>query len=437
MAVFKAGVFGAAQRLSASAFLVLGLLTFWVYSVWRFTATVRAHLERRWGETVSRSGLSSADPGQLAAMRIRGFAAGRTMPAAATGCFVVSALLVAWWFYKWILVSDVGQYAAVVTAVGVSSALFYAGTLLLMLWGLGVLRRHETTELLVREAGASALTIKQADLSDEMVGRWERETNAVVFFLVAALPMIFSPTLGAHLYLTSTVWGHELILPALCFALAAVFHVWGTMLLVGLYNRHLEEEARASGEAPANKPNTEVAARDETGPQRELVAIMMTDMHGYSKGMERNETQAYAKLVDHNRIMRGAIETHRGREIKTIGDAFLVIFRSALDAVDCAVAAQRGFADYNSGKAEDERIMVRIGIHLGDVLMTSNDVYGDGVNVAARIEPLATPGGICVSAPVFEMVRKKLQLDVQEVEGATLKNIASPPRLFRIRLAGS
>jgi class 3 adenylate cyclase len=302
-----------------------------------------------------------------------------------------------------------------------------------MLWALQTLRRHETLELLVREAGAGAL-LEVGNLGDDMVSRWERQTNQVAIFLVVALPIAFSPAVGAHLFLTGTVWGHELVLPAICFALAALFHVWGTTLLVGLYNGHLAEESRHLATAPIHPAGGRPEPEGDAKPQRELVAIMLTDMQGYSKSMERDESGAFALLQEHNRIMRAAISAHRGREIKTIGDAFLVIFRSALDAVDCALTAQRGFSDFNEGKPVDQKIMVRIGIHLGDVLITSNDVFGDGVNVAARIEPLATPGGICVSEPVFEMVRKKVQLDVQQVEGATLKNIASPPKLYRIRL---
>jgi class 3 adenylate cyclase len=212
------------------------------------------------------------------------------------------------------------------------------------------------------------------------------------------------------------------------------------MLLVGLYNGHLAYEARQTAPADLHPPGeraipTAATSVEEGGsPKRELAAIMLTDMYGYSKAMERDESRAYAKLVEHNQIMRAAIAAHRGREIKTIGDAFLVIFRSALDAVDCALAAQRAFGDFNLGKNEDDRALVRIGIHLGDVLITDDDVFGDGVNVAARIEPHAEPGGICISEPVFEMVRKKLQLEVTKVEGVKLKNIAVAPDLYRIRL---
>jgi adenylate cyclase len=169
-------------------------------------------------------------------------------------------------------------------------------------------------------------------------------------------------------------------------------------------------------------------------PERELLAIMLTDIFGYSRAMERDEKRTYTKLVEHNRLIRSAIGTYRGREIDTIGDAFLVTFHSALDAVDCALAVQRTFKDLNLGRESDDRLLVRIGIHLGDVLITGNRVYGDAVNVASRIESLAEPGGICVSEPVFEMVRKKVQLDVERIEGVQLKNIEVAPRLYRIKL---
>ncbi len=440
MAAFTGGTFGSGERLSTTGFLALGLLTFWVYSVLRFAAALRAHLERRWREMEARDDLKGADPVRLAAFRARGFALSTTAPWCAAGLSALSAALVVSWFYQWILVGDVSNYDRIVGAVGVSSALFYSGALVLMLWALGAVRRHETSELLVREIGQGALLSEPAALGDELAQRWERKSNEVVLFLVVAFPMVFSPMLGAHLFLSGTVWGHELTLPALCFGLAAVYHVWGTVLLVGLYNGHLAEEAKHAGAGklrPAGDrpmPVQAGASGTDGGPGRELVAIMLTDMFGYSKAMERDEARAYAKLVEHNRIMRGAIAAHRGREIKTIGDAFLVIFRSAIDAVDCALTAQRAFADWNLGRDEDDRVLVRIGIHLGDVLITGDDVFGDGVNVVARIEPHAEPGGICISEPVFEMVRKKLQLDVSKVEGAKLKNIAVAPVLYRIRL---
>jgi class 3 adenylate cyclase len=398
MALFTRGGFGSGQRLSAGGFLVLGLLTFWVYSAVRFARALSAHFARRWTEVEARDELKSTDS-RLAALRATGFTAGRAAPWGAAALFALSAILAAF------------------KVVVAPSALFYAGTLLLFLWAFATIRRHEMLELLVRERGARAL-LEQPELGDAIERRWERQTTHVVAFLVLALPVAFSPAVGAP--------------PVIWLPLAAILHVWGTLLLVGLYNGHLAEETRHALTAPVHPADGRAAADDDAPPQRVLVAIMLTDMQDYSKSMALDESGTYARLVEHNRIMRAAIAAHRGREIKTIGDAFLVIFRSARKAVDCALAAQRGFADYNAGKAEDQRIRVRIGIHFGDVLLTASDVFGDGVNVAARIEPLAAPGGICVSEPVFEMVRDKIRLDVEEIEGATLKNIAEPPKLYRI-----
>jgi len=342
---------------------------------------------------------------------VTAFTAGRAAPWAAAALFALAAILLAGLFYT-------RSYKL----IAASSALFYAGTLVLMLWALATLRRHETLELHVRERGMGAL-LEHPDPGDDVAQRWERQTNHVIAFLVLALPAAFSPAFGAH----AAIW-----LP-----LAAVFHVWGTGLLVSLYNGHLAEEARHLLTAPIHPADDRAtpAAAGDAPPRRARVALMLTDMQDYSKSMGLDESGAYARLVEHNRLMRAAIAAHRGREIKTIGDAFLVIFRSARNAVDCALAAQRAFADYNAGKPAEERILVRIGIHLGEVLLTGSDVFGDDVNLVARIEPLATAGGICLSEPVFEKVRKKTRLDVQPVEGATLKNIADPPKLYRIRPA--
>jgi class 3 adenylate cyclase len=373
--------------------LALGLITFWVYPALRLAHALRAHFAQRWAEVESRAELRSTDP-RFAALRVTGFSAGLATPWIASVLFACSALFTAF------------------GVVPAASALFYAGAAVLMLWTLSTVRRHETLELHVRERGAAAL-LERPELGDEVARRRELQASHVIAFLVLAGPMLFSP----------------MIAPALAVPLLALFHVWGIRLLVSLYNDHLAEEARhaATAAGPAL-----LTTADK--PQRARVAIMLTDMQDYSKAMGMDESGAYARLVEHNRMMRAAIAAHRGREIKTIGDAFLVIFRSARNAVDCARAAQRGFADYNAGRREGERILVRIGIHRGEVILTGSDIFGDDVNLVARMEPLASPGGICISEPVFKIVRKTLRLDdVQPIEGATLKNIASPPRLYRLR----
>lgn len=181
-------------------------------------------------------------------------------------------------------------------------------------------------------------------------------------------------------------------------------------------------------------PRERTGGKPEASPQQELAAIMLTDMVGYSGSMERDEQRTYANLLEHNKIVRAEISKHRGREIKTIGDAFLVIYRSALDAVNCAIAIQRALAEYNLAKEGTDKILIRIGVHLGEVMITANDVFGDGVNIAARIEPLAEPGGICVTGEVFALVRKKVAHKFERLEGVQLKNIAIAPDIYQIHI---
>jgi len=175
--------------------------------------------------------------------------------------------------------------------------------------------------------------------------------------------------------------------------------------------------------------------KSDAAPGRELSAIMMTDIVGYSGSMERDEQRTYRMLLEHNNIVRAAVVKFRGREVKTIGDAFFVVFRSAADAVDCAISIQRSFMESNANKENADKIMIRIGIHLGEVMITANDVFGDGVNIAARIEPLAEPGGICLSGEVYSVVRKKIEYKFEQLQGVTLKNIAIAPDIYRIVLS--
>lgn len=437
MTAFSRGDFGSGQRLSRSGFVVFGLLTFWVYSTLRFASALRMHFTRRWKELEPGLAAANAAPRALARLKSDGFNARVGISWTAAFLFAADAGLVIYWFIHWVVLANDIDYATALGVVGLSSAVFFAATVVTMVWALSTVRRHEVTELLIKEGGPAALLRGPTALSDDMANRWDHQANKTTLFLVCSVPIAFSPTIGVHLMITGALPGYELALPLLCFLLAGTFHVWGTMLLVDLFNDHLQSEARHSGAGSLRRMIAEdnVNSRtEEVQPERELLAIMLTDIFGYSKAMERDEKRTYTKLVEHNRLIRSAIGTYRGREIDTIGDAFLVTFHSALDAVDCALAVQRTFKDLNLGRESDDRLLVRIGIHLGDVLITGNRVYGDAVNVASRIESLAEPGGICVSEPVFEMVRKKVQLDVERIEGVQLKNIEVAPRLYRIKL---
>jgi adenylate cyclase len=159
---------------------------------------------------------------------------------------------------------------------------------------------------------------------------------------------------------------------------------------------------------------------------------MFTDIVGYTSLSQKNEALAMQLLAEHRKLVRPFFANHNGREVKTIGDAFLVEFASALEAVRCAYAIQQSMNEMNSGRPEEMRILLRIGIHSGDVIHSQNDVYGDAVNVASRIEPLTPPGGICVSEEVYRQVKNKFEFPFINLGRKELKNIAEPMEVFRV-----
>src|SRR2546421_12988467 len=138
---------------------------------------------------------------------------------------------------------------------------------------------------------------------------------------------------------------------------------------------------------------------------RKLAAIMFTDMVGYSALSQRDDKLALELLEEHRQLLRQVFPRFHGTEIKTIGDAFLVEFQSALEAAQCAIDIQRGLAKRNADAPAERQVQVRIGIHIGDVVHRGDDVYGDGVNIASRIEQLAGAGGACASMDVERQLR--------------------------------
>ena len=164
---------------------------------------------------------------------------------------------------------------------------------------------------------------------------------------------------------------------------------------------------------------------------RKLAVIMFTDMVGYSKKVGENETGALQLLTEHNAILRPQIEAHNGNVIKTIGDAFMADFDSAANAVNCAVEIQRLLAHRNVSAAGDP-IEVRVGIHVGDVIYREDDVFGDGVNIASRIEPLAGSAQIFVSRDVASMTLGKVDSPVKYVDTYELKNISRPVQVYEV-----
>jgi adenylate cyclase len=167
---------------------------------------------------------------------------------------------------------------------------------------------------------------------------------------------------------------------------------------------------------------------------RRLAAIMFVDMVGYTRAAQTNEALALRRLAEQRAILRATLGAYGGTEIKTMGDGSLVQFASALDAVKGAIAVQTRLRERNSTGPEAGPIVLRIGIHAGEVVETSGDILGDAVNVAARIEPLAEPGGICVSDAVAQMVRASLPAPLKSAGRVSLKNVELPLEVFRVVL---
>jgi class 3 adenylate cyclase len=160
--------------------------------------------------------------------------------------------------------------------------------------------------------------------------------------------------------------------------------------------------------------------------ERRLTAILAADVAGYSRLMGANEEATLAQLKSVRKaLVDPTIAAHRGRIVKTTGDGILVEFASAVDAVRNAVEIQRSMAEQNTAVPQDQRIEFRIGIHVGDVIFDDNDIFGDGVNIAARLEGIAEPGGVCISDDAYRQVRGKVEIACDDMGQQSLKNMLS------------
>jgi len=168
---------------------------------------------------------------------------------------------------------------------------------------------------------------------------------------------------------------------------------------------------------------------------RRLAAIVAADVAGYSRLMGLDEVGTARTLREHRKVTDALVAKHGGRLVKTTGDGVLLEFPSVVDAVECAVAVQAVMAERNEGVPQDRRMLFRIGINLGDILIEGDDILGDGVNVAARLEGIAEPGGICVSSSAYEQVRAKVPVGFTDLGEQTLKNIARPIRAYAVGLS--
>src|SRR5712672_844067 len=169
---------------------------------------------------------------------------------------------------------------------------------------------------------------------------------------------------------------------------------------------------------------------------RRLTAILAADVAGYSRLMGADEEGTHERLKAVRReLIDPKIKEHQGRIVKTTGDGLLAEFASVVDAMRCAAEVQRGMIDREPEATDEQKIRFRIGVNLGDIIADGDDIFGDGVNVAARLEALAEPGGICISRMVLDQIRDKLAYPLDDMGEQSVKNIARPMRVYAMSAA--
>jgi adenylate cyclase len=173
-----------------------------------------------------------------------------------------------------------------------------------------------------------------------------------------------------------------------------------------------------------------------TKVKRRLTTILCADVKSYARLMESDETRTIGTLRQYRAAMDSLVERHEGRTINTWGDAVIAEFSSVVEAVQCAVEVQRELAVHNRELPEAEQMWFRIGINLGDVMVENDDLYGEGVNIAARLQELAEPGGILISGPVYDLVRNKMSVGFDYLGQQPVKNVSEPVTSYRIVLDG-
>jgi len=170
--------------------------------------------------------------------------------------------------------------------------------------------------------------------------------------------------------------------------------------------------------------------------ERRLAAVLAEDVVGYSRLMGEDEVGTLDALRNHREnLIEPGVAAHKGRIVKLMGDGLLTEFPSAVEAVQCAAEIQRLVAESNTGVPENRRVTYRIGINVGDIIVEGEDIYGDGVNIAARLEAYADPGTICVSGSVFDQVGNRIDRGFEDLGEKRLKNISQPVRIYRVSIA--
>lgn len=445
-----------------AGYLTLGFLTFWIYTVRNFHREVARHLASRLDHfrgSCREKGRPLEEGGGVAGIVARGFTPDPRIRTACSSLYALSLALVASAVVGQFLlaarhVAEEPLFLFTYATLGPAALAFCGSTVSFLYWVCRTMRDHEYGELLLAKHLADGEPIREIAPSAVFTRRWNHNSGVITLFLILSFPLTASPVLatwGMHkLYLAGAelpeVQRGVVLWCSLILACAGIFHYWGTRLLATMFNGHLRIEAAnrdllegahpwAGGRAGAVLSGGGGARQPDSRqlfPRRALAAIMMTDMVGYSRQMEADEQGAYRLLQEHNQVVRRHLQASGGHEVKTIGDAFLVRFSSATDALRAALDIQKEFRSLNAQREPAGQIWVRIGIHIGDVLTMDDDIFGNGVNVVSRIEPLAEPGGICISADVHNLVRKSIEVKAVSIGRQKLKNISEVPELFRV-----
>jgi class 3 adenylate cyclase len=448
--------FGGGNELSSTGFLVFGLLTFWIYTVLTYSKCLQRHFDLRldYFNSLLKQRDSEKEVQIPELIVSRGFSP-KSYPAPICVILYFISMALAVGRAAGVQLGLLGAFGYEtlrkmdMVAAATASFLFCLSSILFVWWVCRVIKDHEYFELLFAKFVQNPDNFKIVPPSQKFVKRWDRNNNRIALFLILCIPMTVSPLMAAkHFYSiidAGKTLDHLIIIwQIILYGCAAAFHIWGTQILMNMYNDHLRIEnfsrtfifgngrIPVAGNSVVDESSRQTPVSRDIVPERSLSAIMLTDIVGYSKKMESDEEGMYATLLKHNEIIREKIKENNGREIKTIGDAFLVRFSSAVDAVRTGIGIQQALSNYNKDRDLDEKIMVRIGIHIGDVLVMDGDIIGNGVNIASRIEPLAEPGGICISADVYNLIKKSLDIKVVNIGKKELKNISDAPEIYKI-----
>ena len=450
--------FGSSHELSSTGYWIFGILTCWIYTVTRLHQEIKFHFDARYSyftKEIKQKKIKSNDLVPVDSLLKDGFSVNSISKNIII--FLYSLAIVALFtliagqklFADNIIKQDI-FYGISYLSMGIVGFALSSSTIIFLCWFCKTLKGHEYSEDILGQYIYEHNTLSY-EPTKNFITRWNTKQNTIGLFLVLAVSSSFIPLKGVYelekvaengsiaaIGQTINLWA------GIAFVLAGIFHFWGTEILLKLFNDHTkwETETRSILEGEnspgiklkghSNRENQERYSEKNHDPKRYLTAIMLTDMVGYSKDMERSENKAYSKLIVHNEIIRRNLSRFNGKEIKTIGDAFLVRFHSAVDAVKAGQEIQNQLHQYNLEKQEDNQIWIRVGIHLGDIIFSEDDVFGSGVNIAARIEPLADPGGICISGEVYNVVKKSIEIKVLSLGRKELKNIKDSPEIYKI-----